>query len=180
MKLSKDIEDSIRTQLPDDDYDRILVAAELTGLPVNDIVDFTERNWEEDKFRFNDEDEVLEEIYIDFSDRADGQDRGRKTACIMFCKFSYLDIATAIALNKDHDEADVPGEVWSYLLERSDFPHYAELGDADFAGAEKKFIECKPDFSNLTSDNSIGLCKDSIRQITEHLAELGYFGGLSI
>lgn len=178
MKLSKSIEQRIETPLPDNDYDRILVAARLTRLPINELIDFSERNWEEDKFRFNDQEEVLEEMYIDFTGRDD--DLHTQTAYIMFLKFPYSDLATAIALNKGLDVSDVPGDVWSYVMERAGLPLYAELGDEGFAEAERQFVEFNPDFSNRGTDNGVGFCKESIKQIREHLAELGYFGGLGI
>lgn len=175
MRLNAHYSKELRGQLPNDPQERILRVAEYTGLYVNDIIDFTDRNWEEDKFAFNDEKEVLEEIYIDF--RSDGTAYGHKrTALITFMSFSYLDLATALSLYADKEKPDIPGKVWEYVITKADPPQVAPLGDKSYADAEKEFINMEPAFSNMSADG-IGFTQDAITAISAHLTELGYFSG---
>lgn len=176
MKLRNDIRQRMEPHFKpgDTEYDKIVKAATVLNAQVSEVIDFSERNWEEDKFRFNDEKEVLENIYINFLDDEDGN----PSAVIVKSEFSYLDLATAISLNLGLDPSDIPNEVWSYVVERSDFPETAEITEKNFTEAEKIYVDFKPDFSNLDSIGS-GFCKDHIKKITEHLTELGYFSGRS-
>lgn len=176
MKLRNDIRQRMESHFKpgETEYDKIIKAATVLNSSVSDVIDFAERNWEEDKFRFNDEKEVLENIYINFLDDEDGN----PSAVIVKSEFSYLDLATAISLNLGLDPSDIPNEVWGYVVERSDPPETADITEKNFSAAEKIYVDFKPDFSNLDSIGP-GFCKDHIKTITEHLTELGYFSGRS-
>lgn len=180
MKLRDDIKQRMGNKLVDNEYQNIMSAATLLSVPVNEVLDYSERNWEEDKFRFNDDEEVLEEVYIDFLQKDGEQALKNKTAILIRCKFSYLDLATAISLYQDGNSMDLPARVWDYVIDKSDLPEMASMDEPGFAEAEKTFTEFKPDFSNLDSQGEVGFWKDNIAKITEHLTELGYFPGRSV
>lgn len=169
MKPNKDILSKLTIPLPADENKQVAWIAERTGTLVEDIIDYSERNWNEDKFRFNDEDETLEEIYIDF------HHKNGSSAQIIFCKYDYLDLATALMLNAEEKPSVIPDKVWMYLEDKMLFlPRVAELCDEDFPEAEKLFDNFNPDFKNIDSEG-IAFTKDHIKVITEHLSELGYF-----
>lgn len=172
MRLSAEYAKQMRGQLHPDPQEKLFQVAKYTGLPINEIIDYSERNWDEDKFRFNDDKEVLEEIFVDFN--ADGSGFGRTTmALITYVNFSYLDLATAIELNKETDPSDIARRVWKYVQQRADPPLVVPLGEDGYLEAEQEYCDMKPDFSNPNSEGC-AFTKDVIDKITEHLAELGY------
>lgn len=177
MKLRNDIRQRMEPHFKpgDTEYDKIVKAATVLNAQVSEVIDFSERNWEEDKFRFNDEKEVLEEIYINYL--PDEEDK--PSAVVMKFEYPYLDIATAMSLYSDRDPYDMADEVWTYVTERADFPESAAINEPEFGKAEELFVGFKADFSNISSDGP-GFCKDHIKKLTTHLTELGYFPGRSV